>query len=146
MFEPRLKTSFKKTDFPIDYIKMVRDVIQKNFKKNLKDKEVLVEGFIYNEEVLLRIGFRGKKALTQFNFEASVIYSMKTKNIMDQIYLALDGLGAMIDQYFKASGDLELPKVWTEFKLDGKSVYLQTSAENSDLEAQADKLLKESEN
>jgi hypothetical protein len=146
MFSPRLKTSIKKTAFPLDYIKMVKDVIQKNFKKNTANKDVVVEGAIYNEEVLVRIGFREKKSIVQMNFEASVEHSMKKKNIMEQIYLALDGLGAMIDEYFKADGDIELPKTWTEFKLDGKLVYLQTSTENSDLESQADELLKNSLN
>jgi hypothetical protein len=146
MLKPRLKSSLKKTEFPLDYIKMVRDIIQKNFKKDVASKDVIVEGAIYNDEVLLRIGFREKNSITQMNFEASVEHSLKKKNIMEQIYLSLDGLGAMIDEYFKADGDIELPKSWTEFKLDGKLVYLQTSTENSDLEAEADKILKNSLN
>jgi hypothetical protein len=144
MMEPRLKNSVKKTDLPLDYIKMVKDVIGKNFKKYLKDLTVVVEGAIYTEEVLVRIGFRAKKGVKQMNFEASVMYSLKTKNIMDQIYLALDGLGAMIDQYFQAEGDLELPTLWTEFVLDQRPVYLQTSTENSELEDEANKILKDS--
>ena len=144
MMEPRLKNSVKKTDLPIDYIKMVKDVIEKNFKKHLKDKTVVVEGAIYTEEVLVRIGFRAKKGVKQMNFEASVMYSVKTKNIMDQIYLALDGLGAMIDQYFQANEDIELPTLWTEFILDQRPVYLQTSTQNSRLEEEADKILKNS--
>jgi hypothetical protein len=144
MVIPRLKTSTRRTDFPIDYVKMVRDVIQKNFKAHLKDKDIVIEGGIYQEEVVLRIGFRTKKSIKQMNFEASVVYSMKTKNIMDQIYLALDGLGAMIDQYFQAEGEIELPTLWTEFVLDKRPMYLQTSTENSDLEGQADEILKKS--
>jgi len=144
MMEPRLKNSVKKTDLPIDYVKMVKDVIEKNFKKYLKDKTVVVEGAIYTEEVLVRIGFRAKKGIKQMNFEASVMYSVKTKNIMDQIYLALDGLGAMVDQYFQADGDIELPTLWTEFVLDQRPVYLQTSTENSSLEEEANKILKNS--
>jgi hypothetical protein len=144
MLNPRLKTSLKKTELPVDYIKLVKDVIGKNFKKYLKDKDVIVEGGIYSEEVLIRIGFRTKKSIKQINFEASVLFSIKKKDIMDQIYLALDALGALIDQYFKADGEIEVPKLWTEFDLDGKKIHLQTSTENSDLEAQADEILKNS--
>lgn len=146
MLLPRLKTSQKKTDFPVDYKKLVKDVIQKNFKAHVKGKTVLVEGSIYSEEVTLRIGIQEKNTLAQMNFEASVGHSMKAKNIMDQLYLALDGLGAMMEQYFTAKGDIDLPTKWTEFTLDNKPVYLQTSTENSELEAQADEILKNSQN
>ena len=105
----------------------------------------MVEGFIYSEEILLRVGFREKSGISQMNFEASLEYSIKKKNIMTQIYLALDALGSMIDQYFKAEGDIELPIVWNEFRIDGCDVHLMTSRENSDLEAAADQFLKKKE-
>lgn len=141
---PRLKTSLKAQDFPLDYIKMIRDVIGKNFKKDVKDKNVLVQGLIYPEEILIRIGFQDKGALTQRGFEASIGHSISKKNIMEQIYVALDALGSMIEQYFKAEGDLELPKTWNSFDLDGQKVFLMTSTENPDLEALADEFLKKS--
>jgi len=139
--EPRLPSSKKKQDFPLDYIKMIRDVISKNFKKT-KGKKVIVEGAIYNEEVCLRIGFIDPGAIKQVNFEASVDYSVKKKNIMEQIYLALDALGSLIEQYFHADGDIEVPKSWHEFKLDDKFVHLQVSSINNELESKAAKLLK----
>lgn len=139
--EPRLKSSTKKADFPIDYIKLIKEVIAKNFRQASKTHDVNVVGHIYTEEIVLRIGFTEKGSIKPINFEASVDYSMKKKNIIEQIYVAVDALGSMIDQYFKADGDIELPKKWHEFKMEGNSVYLQTSTENPDLEAAADKLL-----
>ena len=138
--KPRLKNSLRFQEFPVDSIKMIRDLIHKNFKKDVKDKKVIVEGFIYTEEILLRVGYQSK-GLIQFNFESSIGYSAKKKDIMEQIYVSLDALGSMIEQYFKADGEIEMPKVWNEFKLDGQSIYLQTSTENTDLESAANKLL-----
>lgn len=121
---------------------MVKDVISKSFKKHLKSRTVIVEGMIYPEEVLLRIGFKEKDSIRQKNFEASAHFSPKEKNVLQQINLSIDALGSMIDQYFNSEEDLDLPLVWAEFKLDGKSVYLQTTGENSDLESKADAFLR----
>jgi hypothetical protein len=140
--EPRLKTSKKSTDFPSDYIKLIKDVIGKNFKKYLKDKTIVAEGFIYPEEIVVRIGFKSKGAAAQRNFEASVDYSPKKKNVLDQINLAMDALGSVIDQYFKADEELDLPLTWEKFDLEGKSVYLRFTRLNPELEAQADEMLK----
>lgn len=142
MIKPRLKTSKKGTELPLDYIKMVKDVISKSFKKHLKGQTVIVEGMIYPEEVLLRIGFKENTSIKQKNFESSVGFSPKEKNVLQQINLSIDALGSMIDQYFTSKEDIDLPLVWTEFKMEGKPVYLQTTGENSDLEAKADEFLK----
>jgi hypothetical protein len=137
---PRLQNSLKFQEFPIDSIRMIKEVVAKNFKAFVKEKKIIVQGLIYTEEILLRVGFQ-EKGIAQQNFEASIGYSAKDKNIMEQIYAAFDAVGSMIDQYVKAGGDIELPIDWTEFKFDEKLVYLQTSKENSDLEAAANKFL-----
>ena len=142
---PRLKTSGKRQEFPLDYVKMIKDVIAKNFKKATKDKKVIVEGYIYHAEILIRIGFQNQKAITQKNFEASIEYSNKSKNIMEKIYLAIDALCSMIGQYYDAEEEIEMPTAWNEFRLDGTSIYLQTSNENTELEAAADEFLKKTE-
>src|SRR5579872_5479945 len=116
MIQARLKTSKKGTDLPLDYIKMVKEVITKSFKKHLKGKSVIVEGKIYPEEILLRIGFKDNDSIRQKNFEASVNFSVKDKNALQQINLCIDSLGSMIDQYFKDGEEIDLPVVWTEFK------------------------------
>ncbi len=141
MVKPRLASSKKGMDFPVDYTKMIKDVIGKNFKKYVKDKKIVVEGFIYTEEIVARIGFVYPGGIRQRNFEASVDYSAKKKNILEQINVALDALGSMIDQWIEAEEDMELPTQWHKFEMDGKSIYLQTTTENSELEAQANKFI-----
>jgi hypothetical protein len=143
MMKPRLNTSKKSVGLPVDYTKMVTEVIAKNFKKYAKDKKVIVEGWIYNEEIIVRIGFQATTGVAQRNFEASVDYSPKKKDVMDQVNAAIDALGSMIDQWIKSDEDLELPTTWHKFDMDGKAIYLQTSTENSSLESEADKLLAE---
>ncbi len=123
---------------------MIKEIIGKNFKNFVKKKKVVVEGLIFESEIVMRIGFLDENnGIKQVNFEASTEYSIQSNNIMNQIYFCVDALGAMIDQYIKADEDIELPTLWTKFDIDGKAVYLQTSTENTDLETAANDLLNE---
>jgi hypothetical protein len=141
MIKPRKKSSNKKQDLPLDYTKMIREVIEAQFKAQTKGKKVVIEGFIYLEEVCLRIGFQSDTGIHQVNFEASVDYSMKQKNVLGQLNKALDGLGSLMSQYFEADGDIEVPKEWHPFELDGTPVFMKVSTDNTDLEDAAEEFL-----
>jgi hypothetical protein len=138
---PRLPTSKKSTEFPPDYVKMIKDLINKNFKALSKEYTVHAAGWIYKEEIVTQIGFRTKGGIAQTNFESSIEYSLKPNNIMDQIYASIDALGAMIQQYYEAQGDIEMPKDWYEFDFENKKIYLRMTSENTELEAQANEIL-----
>lgn len=140
--EPRLPSSRKSTDFPPDYIKLIKDVVEKNFKKVAKTHTIHPNGKIYTEEIITQIGFREKGSIRQFNFEASIGYSTKPNNIMDQIYTCIDALASMIEQYFEAEGDIEMPREWYKFDFEGKEIYLKMTGENPDLEKEADELIR----
>jgi len=138
---PRLPSSKKSTEFPPDYVHLIKDLINKNFKRLSREYSIHVAGRIYKEEIITQIGFRTKGGIKQVNFEASIEYSLKPNNIMDQIYLSIDALGAMIQQYFEADGDIEMPKEWYEFDFENKKIFLRMTSENTDLEARANELL-----
>lgn len=139
--EPRLESSTKSTPLPADAVKPVIEAIKSNFKAQLKGRDVVVEGHIYLEEITVRIGLIEKGSIKPTNFDASINHSPKKKDAMNKLYLALDALGSMVQQYFDADGDIELPKEWHEFQLEGDSVFLKTSSDNSSLEDQANKIL-----
>lgn len=133
----------QKQDFPLDYVKMIHEVLEKNFKAFAKDKNIKIDGQIYMQEIVLNLGFKNKNGIKQVNFTASVDHDMKKKNTMNQIYLAIDALGSMLSQYVEAEEDIELPTEWTEFDFEKHKVYLKFTTNNTDLDSAADKLLGE---
>src|SRR5690606_35543451 len=101
-------------------------------------------GHLYLDELLLRIGFKEKNSIRQHNFESSVEYSREdNEDAMKKVYLSIDALQIMIEQYIEADGDIELPLDWTAYDFETSKVWLKISKENSQLESAADQLLRE---
>ena len=146
---PRLKSSTKWTQFPQEYLSQIEDVFMQNFSEQLGEAKVVVQGRIYPEEILLRVGFGNDKDLRQANFEVSVGHSPTTKNSMDSIHLAVDAAASMMADYFEQISkqidetELDFPITWQEYDFEGTKVHLQFSTVNTRLEDAADALLGE---
>jgi hypothetical protein len=141
---PRLSTSVakNKTKLPPDSLKLISESFAETFADFLTSKQVVAEGVLYLEELLLRVGFKEPGALRQFNFEASLEYSQENQEeLMEKIYAAVDAIQSMMAEYVEAAGDIEFPKQWQSYEFDEKPVWLRVSTDNGDLEAQADALL-----
>ena len=141
---PRLKTSKKWTAFPKEYQDQIQTVFKETFQKHLQNAKLLVEGRIYPEEILLRVGVLEQGRLSQANFEVSMNYSTKTKDAVERIHDCIDAAASMMNDYFESNGEVEFPRTWQEFDFNKKPLFLQFSTVNSDLEAQADALLGQS--
>lgn len=141
--KPRLPTSKKWTDFPAEYISQIRDVFTKGFEVQLQDCELFVEGRIYPQEILLRVGVLEPGRLAQANFEVSISYSAEKQDAIDRIYNCIDAAAGMMSEYFESDGGAEFPREWKEFDFDNQVLYLRFSTVNTRLEAQADALLGE---
>ncbi|NQZ01445.1 MAG: hypothetical protein HRT45_12345 [Bdellovibrionales bacterium] len=141
--EPRLSTSKQWTSFPTEYLKNIETVFSKSFKLHLENGKIISEGRIYKEELLLRVGYHEKDRLKQSNFEISVEYNKKKDSPVKLIYLMIDVAATMLDEFFMAENDHDFPRIWTEYDVENRKVYLQYTAENSELEKEADKLLGE---
>ncbi|MGE0632936.1 MAG: hypothetical protein AB7O96_11045 [Pseudobdellovibrionaceae bacterium] len=139
--KPRLKTSGKWTEFPKEYIKQIQEVFSEAFADRLQNAKLIVEGRIYSKEVLLRVGFLEKGRLAQPNFECSVDYSPEKQDAVDRIYNCIDATASMMQDYFDSDGEVEFPYTWQPTDFQGQKVYLQYSTENSELEAEANKIL-----
>ena len=144
--KPRYKISQKWTAFPAEFAEQIRLVFVQNFEKQLgKTMSLSVDGRIFQKEITLRIGLHSKGDLKHFNFEASIDLPpnpAKDENkIFETISVAVDALAGLVADYFENDQDIEVPYVWTESKVDGKSVWIQHSTENPDLEAEANRLL-----
>jgi hypothetical protein len=141
---PRLKTSKKWTAFPGEYVAQIQSVFSESFAKYLREAKLVVEGRIYPEEILLRVGVLEKDRLSQANFEVSMNYSPKTKDAVERIHDCIDAAASMMNDYFESNGEAEFPRTWQEFDFNKKAIFLQFTTVNSDLESQANALLGQS--
>jgi hypothetical protein len=138
---PRLMTSKKWTEFPKEYISQITEVFKEGFKAELEGVDFFVEGRIYPEEIMLRIGILEPGRIAQANFEVSALYDAKKQDAIEWIYTCIDAAGTMMGEYFEADGEVEFPRTWKEIDFDGKKIFTQFTTVNSRLEAEADAIL-----
>lgn len=138
---PRLKSSKKWTGFPKEYSDQIQAVFKENFAQYLEEGELIIEGRIYTEEIVLRVGYLEKGRLAQANFEVSMNYSQDEQDAVKRIHNCVDAAASMMMEYLENDGEVDFPYTWKEFPFQGKKIYLQFSTENTSLEEQANKLL-----
>ena len=140
---PRLKSSKKWTSLPPELCTQIRDVYVDSFADEAKLGQFVVEGRIYGQELLFRAGYLEKGRLRQFNVEVSMDFDANKQNALELIYFTVDCAASMMQELFSKNQDLEeFPHQWKSFTIEKKTVYLQVSTVNSDLESEADRLLK----
>ena len=140
---PRLPSSVKWTPLPKELTEQIRDIFLEAFSKQLSGTKLVVEGRIYPEELLLRVGQLVPHTIRQANFEVSIGFDPKKQNALKEIHFAIDIAASMMEEYFNQESLDEFPLHWQKFDSNGKVAYIQVSSVNSELEAQADQLLGE---
>ncbi|WP_374033150.1 hypothetical protein ACES2I_09865 [Bdellovibrio bacteriovorus] len=138
---PRLKSSKKWTSFPKEYSDQIQAVFKENFAQYLDNAELIIEGRIYQEEIVLRVGYLEEGRLAQANFEVSMSYSQEQQDAVSRIHNCVDAAASMMMEFLENEGEVDFPYNWKEVPFQGKKVYLKFSTENSNLEAEANKLL-----
>lgn len=138
---PRLKSSKKWTGFPKEYSEQIQAVFKENFAQYLDEGDLIIEGRIYQEEILLRVGYLEKGRLAQANFEVSMNYSQDQQDAVKRIHNCVDAAASMMMEYLENDGEVDFPYTWKEFPFQGGKIYLQFTTENTSLEEQANKLL-----
>lgn len=138
---PRLKSSKKWTSFPKEYADQILSVFKENFAQYLDNAELLIEGRIYAEEIMLRVGYLEEGRLAQANFEISMNYSQEQQDAVTRIHNCVDAAGSMMMEYLENEGEVDFPYSWKEVPFQGKKIYLKFSTENTNLEAEANRLL-----
>lgn len=139
--QPRLKTSKISTDLPKDLLSQIQSIFAETFSDHVKKNQVVAEGRIYSNEVLLRIGVTPTKGLKQTNFVVSMDYKQGKDKVMDTVHVGFDVLATLFDDYFANQDDADLPRQWAEMNAEGKKVYILYTSLNDKLESEADKLL-----
>lgn len=139
--QPRLSTSRKWTPLPKELMQQVKSVYKETFAQHIGLGILETEGRIYPEEILIRVGYRAKDALKQSNFEVSIAYKKDKDNVLKLLHIGIDAAASLLDQLFTTDTDEEFPRKWAEVDFEGRTIYVQYNTVNSELEAEADRLL-----
>ena len=167
-FHPRHITSRQWTALPTDFVAKVEEVFARQFELESMNGEFFVEGRIFPEEIIVRVGYLEKGRIKQINFEASIDLPKSAANtgesadLSDQpvpgssdssdtsesktmalLYVCIDALGSLMEEYLDLGEDeeIDVPLTWQPYDFEGETVYLKHSTLNSRLEEEADRLL-----
>lgn len=139
--QPRLKSSKKWTPLPKELLDQIRSIFSQNFAEQSKNAKIEAGGRIYPDEILIRVGFKPDHSIRQQNWQISIAYKPKRDNVMKLLHLGLDAVGALFEQMFAAETDHDFPRTWEEVDFEKRKIHIQYGTENSDLEAEANRLL-----
>lgn len=162
LFQPRLPSSLKSTELPAEFLTKVTKVFTDQFPRETAAGEFIVDGRVYPEEIVMRAGYLESGRLRQINFEVSVDLpkhdpaaasasledggeeETAESKTMTRIYLAIDALGSLMEEYFQEGSEeeMDLPLRWREMDFEGEQIYLQHSTINTRLEEEADRILR----
>lgn len=138
---PRLVSSKKWTNFPKEYLSQIEQVFSDAFAAQLTNGKLILDGRIYPEEIMLRVGFLENGRLQQANFEVSMNYSQENQDAVDRIYSCIDAAASMMGEYFAQNGEVDFPRKWKEYDFNGNMIFVQYTTDNTNLEAEANRLL-----
>lgn len=140
--QPRLKNSRQWTPLPEEFLNQIKSVFNQNFKEHLAHGgKVQAAGKIFPSEILVGVGYLAPGTLRQLNWEISIEYSRNKDNVMRLLHLAVDAAGALFEQLFAAENDQDFPRTWEAVEFEGRKIFVQFTTTNTELEAQADRLL-----
>ena len=135
----------KWTRFPEEYRSQIQEVFEQEFGKRLKNPKFFVEGRIDAQFVVLKVGYLEEGRLRQNNFSLRFSYNTQKDDVKARIHSAVDVLAGLILDFIESEeNDESLPRDWKPFEHEKKSFELMYSTENTDLEAEANRLLGES--
>lgn len=142
IMNPRLSSSKNWTPFPPEFLEQVQELVAETFEEYLIEGASLhLDGRIFPEEILFRLGIKTNGQLKQSNFEASASYQAESQNAKKIMHHCIEAAAAMMAEYFEIEDDTDFPREWTEFNFEGTLLFLQYSTVNTELEAEADRLL-----
>lgn len=145
--QPRRSDSKKWTALPKEFLENVHTTITNLYKKELSDVDVVVEGRVYDREILVRIGFLPQGRLKQHNFELAFDVPEAKDQVLSRLNTSLDFLGSIFTEFFAKDGfenseyEETLPILWKPVSFSKDVLHFQYSTVNSKLESLADEWL-----
>lgn len=138
----RLSSSKKWTNIPRELTSQIRTVFQKTFKSQIGQGRVDADGRIYDSEIVIQVGLKPEgSSLKHSHWLVSVEYKKGKDDVVKLLNLAVDAAGSLFEQLFTAENDYDFPRIWQEVDFEGRSIFIQYTTENAELEKAADKIL-----
>lgn len=140
--ESRVNKASKSTKLPAEFSNQISEVFNEHFKKQLGGQPVLVDTLLTASEVVVRVGYNPKgMKLQQHNFEVSLDYDQKpATNLVSSVHLAIDALANILQEHIEKPNQ-DFSPTWTAMTLEKREFFYRYTAENSELEKQANDLL-----
>lgn len=146
--DPRLKSSTQWSPFPEELCQQAVSALNERFSEDydLEDAEFVVDGHIYQEEIIGRYGLRLKGQLKQHNFEVSVEYDSEKEKALELIHQSMYVVEHLWTELLEDDlEDGDLSKKWQSMPHKKKTFFYRYSTVNTQLEEEADRLLQEYE-
>lgn len=146
--EPRLKSSTQWSPFPKELCQLATEALTERFAEeyDLADGEFVVEGRIYQSEIIGRVGLNFKKQLKQPNFEISFEYDAEKDKPLERIQMSMDVVEHLWQELLEEDfEDHDLSKEWQTLPHEKMMYFYKYSTVNTKLETEADKWLEEYE-
>jgi len=154
------------TELPVDFTRMVKQVLETNFKESfdtLAEKAghkvtPVVSGRIYPNEILLAVSlvYEGTTRANSFYCSMDFDPNASSPKADDLLGLGVDAVGALLAQVLEekyldslargslsalVDSGLKLPFQWTSVKFEKKTVHMRVDAANLELDGAADDFL-----
>ena len=146
--DPRLKSSTQWSPFPAELCELIVSALGDRFtdEYGLEDYQFVAEGRIYQQEILTRVGLSVPGQLKQHNFEFSYEYDNTKEKTLELIQSSMDVIEHVWTEFLEEDmEDTEMPREWQTMPYKKMMYFFKYSTVNTNLEAEADKLLKEYE-
>ncbi len=165
--ERRKDTAGACTKLPRDYLQLIEEVFNKNFREQLLGKASKRERFIlfaeiYPDELVMSVSLKNPETLRMTTCYASVEYppsqtkseTGKTSTTAEAVEIAVnqcvDAVASFFATYFDENRpvdyDLEYRQNWTAVDIDKTTrVYMKINRDNPELDAEADAILQTAE-
>jgi hypothetical protein len=141
----RKLSSKKWTSLPKEYLSQIQSVFESEFEASLMKGWLLeVDGKIYFEEVVFRLGLRGTSGIRQHNFYVSIDTNAKLQDANEKIPVCVDAAASMAVEFFASTEEtVDFPADWQIFDFGAEKIYLAYDTINTKLESMADQILGE---
>lgn len=142
--DPRLPQSKAWTALPEDFKTQVVEILGTHFQEQAQKGKFMLDGKIFKNEILMRIGYLEKNVLRPVQFDLSIDYDSKAGQPM-KFFENLVDLGASLLQAYFKNPDEDFPYEWHGLDFEGKTIFLKRDTTNQELEDIANQLLGETQ-
>ncbi len=144
MITPKNENNTAYTLFPVELLEAIKDAFAEEFEAQANEGKFITFGRIYQGEIVLRVGYLKNNTIKQANFDTSTEASGSEASVISALESLVFNTKELFIDLFKNNNLENFSYHWNEMNSSSKVSY-KFDATNTDLEAEANALLGESE-